>query len=96
MSTEKKTPRTKPLEEKKEEEKKSRGGFDNYGDDVKRTTAYLEVSNIESKPKLDYKNILKDQENQMRAKKDVPRWIKREERPNSQDFVDNPDVPPLE
>jgi len=56
----------------------------------------LEVSNIESKPKLDYKNILKDQENQMRAKKDVPRWIKREERPNSQDFVDNPDVPPLE
>ena len=42
----------------KREDNKSKGGFDNYGDDVKRTTAYLEVSNPESKPKVDYKNIL--------------------------------------
>jgi len=92
---EKKTPKKKPIEKIKEENK-SKGGFDNYGDDVKRTTAYLEVSNAETKPKVDYKNILKDQENQRNCAKDVPRWIKGEERPNSKGFVDDPDVPPLE
>ena len=93
--TEKTTPKKKPIEKIKEENK-SKGGFDNYGDDVKRTTAYLEVSNAETKPKVDYKNILKDQENQRNCAKDVPRWIKGEERPNSKGFVDDPDVPPLE